>query len=34
MESHFVHYKTEYGNLSEAVKHSDGIAVLAVIFTV
>lgn len=29
-EVHFVHYKTKYGNVSEAIKHEDGLAVLGV----
>ncbi|KAG7169302.1 Carbonic anhydrase 2-like 2 [Homarus americanus] len=29
-ELHLVHFKTEYGNVAEAIKHVDGIAVLGV----
>ncbi|CAL4164042.1 unnamed protein product [Meganyctiphanes norvegica] len=34
MELHLVHYKTEYGNLSNALKYEDGLAVLGVFFDV
>jgi len=34
MELHLVHYKTSYGGLAEALKHSDGLAVLGVFFNV
>ncbi|XP_045171808.2 uncharacterized protein LOC123533901 [Mercenaria mercenaria] len=33
LELHIVHYKHEYGSLSEAVKHGDGLAVLGFFFT-
>lgn len=34
MEMHLVHYKTEYGNIGAAVKKSDGLAVLGVMFEI
>lgn len=34
MEMHFVHYKTEYGNIGNAVKQADGLAVLGVMFEI
>ena len=30
-ELHIVHYKAKYGSFAEATKHSDGLAVLAVL---
>lgn len=33
-EVHFVHYKTEYGSLAAAVKHSDGVAVIGALLDV
>lgn len=29
MESHFVHYNSKYGSFSEALKHKDGLVVVA-----
>jgi len=34
MELHLVHYKTAYGSLGEAIKHSDGLAVLGIFIEV
>ncbi|KAF2368434.1 Alpha carbonic anhydrase [Trinorchestia longiramus] len=34
MEMHLVHYKTEYGSMRNAVRYSDGVTVLAVMFEV
>jgi len=34
MELHFVHFKASYGSLGEAIKHSDGLAVLGVFFEI
>ncbi|CAL4155394.1 unnamed protein product, partial [Meganyctiphanes norvegica] len=34
MELHLVHYNTIYGNLSEALKYEDGLAVLGIFFDV
>ncbi|CAL4097252.1 unnamed protein product, partial [Meganyctiphanes norvegica] len=34
MELHLVHYNTNYGNLSEALKYDDGLAVLGIFFDV
>jgi len=34
MELHLVHYKTSYGSLGDALKYSDGLAVLGVFFSV
>lgn len=34
MELHLVHYKGAYGSLAEAVKKSDGLAVLGVMLEV
>merc|ERR1719341_2135134 len=34
MEMNLVHYKSEYKNVSVAVSHSDGLAVLAILFKV
>jgi len=34
MELHLVHYRASYGSLGEAVKHSDGLAVLGVMYEV
>lgn len=33
MELHLVHFKTEYGTPQAAMNHTDGLAVLAVLFT-
>lgn len=29
MESHFVHFNSKYGNFSEALKHGNGLVVVA-----
>ena len=34
MEMHMVHYKAEYGNMTESLKHPDGLAVLGVLFVI
>jgi Eukaryotic-type carbonic anhydrase len=34
MEAHFVHFKTEYGNLATALTKRDGLAIVAVMFVV
>lgn len=34
MELHLVHYKASYGSIGEAIKHSDGLAVLGMMFDV
>jgi len=34
MELHLVHYKNKYGNLNEAINHSDGLAVLGIMFVI
>uniref|UniRef100_A0A2P2I3I1 Carbonic anhydrase n=1 Tax=Hirondellea gigas TaxID=1518452 RepID=A0A2P2I3I1_9CRUS len=34
MEMHLVHYKTEYGSLGAALNHSDGAAVLSILFVI
>lgn len=34
MEMHLVHYKSEYKDISEAIKHPDGLAVLGVLFVI
>jgi len=34
MELHFVHFKREYGTLANAIPHSDGLAVLGVMFEI
>lgn len=33
-ELHLVHYNTKYGTLTEATKHSDGLAVLGIFLSV
>jgi len=33
-EMHLVHYNSKYGNYSNALKYSDGLAVLGVLFQV
>ena len=33
-EMHLVHYNSKYGNYSNALKYSDGLAVLGVFFQV
>lgn len=33
MELHLVHYKASYGSVEEAIKHSDGLFVIALFFT-
>lgn len=33
-ELHIVHYNSKYGSFSEATKHSDGLAVLAILIEV
>jgi len=32
LEAQFVHYKTSYANLTEALNHSDGVTILSVLF--
>lgn len=34
MELHLVHYKASYGSVAEALKYSDGLAVLGVLFQI
>jgi Eukaryotic-type carbonic anhydrase len=34
MEAHFVHFKTEYGDLETALTKEDGLAIVAVMFVV
>lgn len=34
LEAHFVHYKEEYNDVPTAATHSDGLAVVGVIFVV
>ena len=34
MEAHLVHYSTKYSDIGEAVKHTDGLAVLGVFFSI
>ncbi|XP_068234635.1 uncharacterized protein [Palaemon carinicauda] len=34
LELHLVHFKTSYGNIGEAIKHGDGLAVLGIFFEV
>jgi len=34
MEMHLVHYKASYGSLGEAIKHSDGLAVIGVFWEI
>ena len=32
MEMHWVHWNTAYGNVSEAIKYRDGLAVIGILF--
>lgn len=34
LEMHMVHYKKNYGSVSEALKHEDGLAVIGILFEV
>jgi hypothetical protein len=34
MEVHFVHFKTEYGDLATALTKQDGLAIVAILFVV